>query len=215
MRGRRALGEAADLVVGSTEALLEPALRQALMHLDGGAPRADPRPLRRAGDAEWEGEITEREYAIATYNPRRTHDVTLFILNGERLALIRKHPFAAGHLAAAGRRRSSRARTSSRRSCARRSRRPGSDVDARALPRRRESAVPATRARPASGARTSSSRRPTDEELAPHDTDEIAEARWGTLEELAGPLRERLLATGRAFWRYRVALHDAALEALT
>ena len=42
---------------------------------------------------EWEGEITEREYGIATYNPRRTHDVTLFILNGDRLALIRKHPF--------------------------------------------------------------------------------------------------------------------------
>jgi hypothetical protein len=34
------------------------------------------------------------------------------------------------------------------------------------------------------------------------------------LDELAGPLRERLLATGRAFWRYRVALHDTALRAL-
>jgi ADP-ribose pyrophosphatase YjhB (NUDIX family) len=53
-----------------------------------------------------------------------------------------------------------------------------------------------------------------DEELAPGDPEEIAEARWGTLEELAGPLRERLLATGRAFWRYRVALHDAALAEL-
>ena len=42
---------------------------------------------------EWEGEITEREYAIATYNPARTHDVTLFILNGARLALIRKPMF--------------------------------------------------------------------------------------------------------------------------
>ena len=49
-----------------------------------------------------------------------------------------------------------------------------------------------------------------DEAIAPLDTVEIAEARWGTLEELEGPLRERLLATGRAFWRYRVALHDAA-----
>ncbi len=29
-----------------------------------------------------------------------------------------------------------------------------------------------------------------------------------------GPLRERLLATGLAFWRYRVALHDAALSAM-
>ena len=34
------------------------------------------------------------------------------------------------------------------------------------------------------------------------------------IEELAGPLRARLLATGFAFWRYRVALHDAALAAL-
>ena len=53
-----------------------------------------------------------------------------------------------------------------------------------------------------------------DEELAPEDPGEIAAARWGTLEELGGPLRERLLATGRAFWRYRVALHDAALARL-
>src|SRR5258708_36879620 len=42
---------------------------------------------------EWEGEISEREHSIATYNPARLHDVTLFILNGDRLALIRKHPF--------------------------------------------------------------------------------------------------------------------------
>ena len=37
-------------------------------------------------------------------------------------------------------------------------------------------------------------------------TAEIAEARWGTADELAGPIRERLLATDRALWRYRVAL---------
>jgi 8-oxo-dGTP pyrophosphatase MutT (NUDIX family) len=53
-----------------------------------------------------------------------------------------------------------------------------------------------------------------DTDLAPNDPVEIAEARWGTLEELAGPLRSILLGTGRAFWRYRVALHDAALQAL-
>ena len=56
--------------------------------------------------------------------------------------------------------------------------------------------------------------RTDDTELAPEDPEEIAGARWGTLDELAGPLRSRLLATGRAFWRYRVALHDAALKAL-
>jgi 8-oxo-dGTP pyrophosphatase MutT (NUDIX family) len=58
------------------------------------------------------------------------------------------------------------------------------------------------------------SARTTDTELRPQDPDEIAGARWGTFAELAGPLRERLLATGHAFWRYRVALHDAALSAL-
>ena len=68
----------------------------------------------------------------------------------------------------------------------------GLRVELRALPRRRRDArVPQRRPRAARGARTSSSRRPTDEEIAPHDTDEIAEARWGTLDELAGPLRER------------------------
>ena len=54
-----------------------------------------------------------------------------------------------------------------------------------------------------------------DGELGPQDTEEIEAARWGTLPELSGPLRERLLATGRAFWRYRVALHDAAAGALS
>ena len=44
---------------------------------------------------EWEGEITAREFAVATYDPARTHDVTLFILNGPRLALIRKPMFPA------------------------------------------------------------------------------------------------------------------------
>jgi 8-oxo-dGTP pyrophosphatase MutT (NUDIX family) len=49
-----------------------------------------------------------------------------------------------------------------------------------------------------------------EEELAPRHAAEIAAARWGSLEELGGPIRDRLLATGRALWRYRVALHDAA-----
>ena len=56
--------------------------------------------------------------------------------------------------------------------------------------------------------------RTEDREIVNGDPGEIAEARWGTLDELAGPLRERLLASGRAFWRYRVALHDAAIHAL-
>ena len=53
-----------------------------------------------------------------------------------------------------------------------------------------------------------------DKEIATGDPVEIAEARWGTLDELAGPIRERLLASNAAFWRYRVALHEAAIQAL-
>src|SRR6266511_2713111 len=45
---------------------------------------------------EWAGEISEREHGIATYDPTRMHDVTLFILNGDRLALIRKPMFPPG-----------------------------------------------------------------------------------------------------------------------
>jgi hypothetical protein len=51
-------------------------------------------------------------------------------------------------------------------------------------------------------------------ELTPLDTHEISAARWGTTDELAGPIREQLLATGRALWSYRVRLHEAALAEL-
>jgi len=161
---------------------------------------------------EWEGEISEREYGIATYDPARLHDVTLFIMNGERLALIRKHPFPPDVW-----------------------RPPGGGV------KEGEDFVAAVEreAFEETGLRVALERyllvtharffyRPreldcrthvflagtADDELEVHDTDEIAAARWGTLEELAGPLRGRLLATGRSFWRYRVALHDAAIAAI-
>jgi ADP-ribose pyrophosphatase YjhB (NUDIX family) len=161
---------------------------------------------------EWDGEVSEREYRIATYDPLRTHDVTLFILDGPRLALIRKHPFPPdvwrppgggvkeGEDFTAAVRREALEETGLRVELAR--------------------YLVETRARFVYGGRELDwrthvfSATTVDEDIAPLDTVEIAEARWGTLEELEGPLRERLLATGRAFWRYRVALHDAAAAAL-
>lgn len=50
--------------------------------------------------------------------------------------------------------------------------------------------------------------------LAPRDRREIAAARWVTLEELQGPIREALLATGQGLFRYRVALTDLAVQHL-
>lgn len=170
----------------------------------------------------WKGEISDAEWAIATHNPRRRHDVTLFILGpagsafgvpwARRLALIRKPHFAPevwrppgggvhpGEDFAAGAAREALEET-------------GLRVDLRRY-------LVETRALFYNGGRELPWRthvllaETTDEQLAPGDPAEIEAARWGTLEELAGPLREHLLATGRAFWRYRVALHDAALAQL-
>jgi ADP-ribose pyrophosphatase YjhB (NUDIX family) len=173
-------------------------------------------PLRkRYGDPallEWESEISEREHALATYNPKRTHDVTLFILNGERLALIRKPQFEPGvwRPPGGGVKPGEDFEDGVRREALEET---GLDVElqrylvvaeARFLYEPHE--VPwRTHVFLATTA---------DDEIAPRDREEIAAARWGTLVELAGPLRARLLETGRAFWRYRVALHDAALAAL-
>jgi ADP-ribose pyrophosphatase YjhB (NUDIX family) len=161
----------------------------------------------------WTGEISDVEWAIATYNPARTHDVTLFILDpARRIALIRKPQFAADVWRPPGG-----------------GVKPGEDFVAGAVREALEETglhVELRRYLVASDVSFHNAGRELrwrthvllaetdDETIAPGDPEEIAEARWGTLAELAGPLRERLLAENRAFWRYRVALHDAALEAL-
>jgi 8-oxo-dGTP diphosphatase len=183
------------------------------VHLDERALR----PVReRYGEPvvlAWEGEISDPEWGLATYNPTRTHDVTLFILDpARRLALIRKPHFAPGVWRPPGG-----------------GVKPGEDVVAGA---RREAleetglgielerylvdahAVFRNSGRELRWRTHVLLARTADQVLAPDDRDEIEAARWGTLDELRGPLREELLATGRAFWRYRVALHDAALDAL-
>jgi 8-oxo-dGTP pyrophosphatase MutT (NUDIX family) len=172
-------------------------------------------PIRaRYGDPailEWEGEISEREHGVATYNPKRTHDVTLFILNGEQLALIRKHQFPLDVWRPPGG-----------------GVKPGEDfVEAVAREAFEETGLRVELRRYLVEARARFVYEGVldwrthvflatteDEQLEVYDTDEIADVRWGTLDELAGPLRERLLSTGRAFWRYRVALHDATIAQL-
>lgn len=162
---------------------------------------------------EWAGEISDAEWAVATYNPERFHDVTLFILDpAERLALIRKPHFALDVWRPPGG-----------------GIKPGEDPTEGAVREALEETglhvaveryLVDAHAVFRNGGRELRWRthvllaRTEDTELAPDDPDEIADARWGTLDELRGPLREILLATGRAFWRYRTALHDAALEAL-
>lgn len=161
----------------------------------------------------WSGEITPAEHALATYNPERTHDVTLFITNGERIALIRKPQFDEGVWRPPG-------------GGIKPGEEPVAAMEREALEetglhvevRRYLLLAEALFLHPGGELawRTHVFHAVTeDDEVAPLDLDEIEAARWGTLDELAGPLRARLLETGRAFWRYRVALHDAALAALT
>jgi ADP-ribose pyrophosphatase YjhB (NUDIX family) len=50
--------------------------------------------------------------------------------------------------------------------------------------------------------------------LEAQDKVEIAETKYGTIDELQGPIREALLASGRGLLAYRVALTDATVAAL-
>jgi ADP-ribose pyrophosphatase YjhB (NUDIX family) len=174
-------------------------------------------PLRkRYGEPQtlrWDGEVSPEEFALAGGSPGRRHDVTFFVFgpNG-RLALIRKPSYGPGIW-----------------------RPPGGGVHAgepfEAGVRREafeelgieielERFLVSSEARFRCGDdmidwRTHVfSARTAAEALDPVDLHEIAAARWGTTAELAGPLRAAMLETGRALWRYRVALHGAALAAL-
>jgi ADP-ribose pyrophosphatase YjhB (NUDIX family) len=167
----------------------------------------EPRPLR------WEGEISEQEFTLAGYSPRRRHDVTLFVFDPQgRLALIQKPSYPPGAWRPPGG-----------------GVQPGEEFERGAEREAREElGVPieldrflvSTDATFRNGEdvmewRTHVFSAHTEAaELSPVDTHEISAARWGTTDELAGPIRATLLATGRALWRYRVALHDAALDEL-
>jgi ADP-ribose pyrophosphatase YjhB (NUDIX family) len=167
----------------------------------------EPRPLR------WEGEVSADEFTLAGSSPERRHDVTFFVFDpGGRLALIQKpsYPDGAWRPPGGGVNPGERFETGVQREA----------MEELGIRIELERFLVSTEAtfHCAGGVidwRTHVfSARTDEEELAPIDTHEISAARWGTSEELAGPIRARLLETGRALWRYRVALHDEALAAL-
>jgi 8-oxo-dGTP pyrophosphatase MutT (NUDIX family) len=154
----------------------------------------------------------ERDLVLRSTRKGRFHDVTFFVFCGERLALIRKPHYPPGlwRPPGGGLKPAEAFEMGVRREAFEEL---GVDIEltrylvhARAVFHSGELAIPwSTHVFSATTAA---------EELAPQDTREIAAARWGTLAELQEPIRDRLLATGRALWRYRVALHDAAALAL-
>jgi ADP-ribose pyrophosphatase YjhB (NUDIX family) len=173
-------------------------------------------PLRaRYGEPRklpWEGEVSTEEFSLAGSSPERRHDVTFFVFHGERLALIRKPHYTAGLWRPPG--GGTRPDESFEDGVGREA------LEELGVEIELERFLVATKARFRHSGETIDwrtlvfSARTEAEELDPLDRHEIAEARWGTSEELEGPIRAALLRTGRALWRYRVALHDAALAAL-
>jgi ADP-ribose pyrophosphatase YjhB (NUDIX family) len=168
----------------------------------------EPRALR------WDGQVSAEEFALAGRSAERRHDVTFFVFDrGGRLALIRKPSYSPGIWRPPGG-----------------GVEPGEGFEAGV---RREALeelgieidldrfLVSSEARFHCGSEAMDwrthvfSARTEARELDPIDVREIAGARWSTTAELAGPLRKAMLETGRALWRYRVALHEAALEALS
>jgi 8-oxo-dGTP pyrophosphatase MutT (NUDIX family) len=163
-------------------------------------------------DVDTEISGPERDLVRTSTRKDRFHDVTFFVFSGERLALIRKPHYVKGlwRPPGGGVKPGEPFEEGARREALEEL---GVDIEltrylvaARAVFRHHETSIPWTTHVIAATSST--------DELWPLDTQEIAEARWGSVAELQGPIRERLLATGRALWRYRVALHDAALRHL-
>jgi len=161
---------------------------------------------------EWEGEVSTEEMALVRYEAGRRHDVTLFIFRGDLLALIRKpsYPPAVWRTPGGGVKEGEDFVDGVLREALEET---GAAIEL-------ERYVLRTEARFRAGVEEEPwethvfSARTRTEVLEPLDTHEIEAARWGTAEELLGPIRGRILATGRALWAYRAALHDATLEAL-
>jgi ADP-ribose pyrophosphatase YjhB (NUDIX family) len=167
----------------------------------------EPRPLR------WEGDVSAPEFALAGGSPGRRHDVTFFVFDpGGRLALIQKpsYPPQVWRPPGGGVRPGEEFEAGVRREALEEL---GVEIELERFLVSSEAVF-----RSADGVidwRTHIfSARTCAEELHPFDTHEISAARWGATDELAGPLRAAMLETGRALWRYRVALHDATLAAL-
>ena len=160
-----------------------------------------PRELRVAY------EITPAELAMIRASQRdgRAHDVTVFVFNGAHLAVIAKHSYPPGAFRVPGgalRRGEAMDQGAAREAY--------EETGLRADVRHYLLRIRARFTVGDDGVDWTThvlSAVTDDEEVRPRDTREIRAARWSTLAELNGPIRDGLLATGRPLFVYRTDLH--------
>jgi 8-oxo-dGTP pyrophosphatase MutT (NUDIX family) len=173
--------------------------------------------LGQPEERTWSYEITEPEMDMVVSSTRgqtRLHDVTVFIYDAAgRLALIKKHSYPPGAWRAPGGGIN-----------------PGEPfVDGACREAMEETGLPVRLTRYllrvfvtfTCGARQQPwtthvvIARADATDLTIHDPKEISGVKWGTLDELCGPIAAVLLGTGRGLFRYRVALHAEVARLLT
>ncbi len=157
----------------------------------------------------WSFPISEPEMQMVVSSTRgqtRLHDVTLFIFNGRgELALIRKHGYPPGAWRAPG--GGVAPRESFIEGAVREAREEtGLDVRlSRYVLRVHVTFTCGDQVQPWTTHVVTA--HTEDQHPATADPGEVEAVRWGTLEELCGPVAAIMLGTGRGLFRYRVALH--------
>lgn len=165
-------------------------------------------------EVHWQFEMLPREFDIVRRSQKhnRAHDVTLFIIEGEQIVVIKKPFYPAGvYRAPSG------------------GVAPGEAFEAGALREAYEETglavaleryiVRALVKFTCAGEKIDwvshvFSAHSTGGTLAPIDTHEIVEARFATVAEMLGPMREAMLASGSTGLRYRTQLQDVVIARL-
>ena len=165
-------------------------------------------------EVTWQFEMSAREFDVVrrSQKNRRAHDVTLFIIEGAQVVVIKKPFYPPGvYRAPSG------------------GVAPGEAFEAGALREAyEETGLHIELDRYVVRARVKFtcagdvidwvshvfSAQPTGGELAPIDTHEIVEARYATVAEILGPMREAMLASGSTGLRYRARLQDVVIARL-
>ncbi len=154
----------------------------------------------------------EIEMIIASQKGQRAHDVTFFILEGDKVTVIAKHSYPSGVYRAPGGGLA-----------------PGESLEVGGLREAKEETgldialdryLLRAHVRFFAGNKRVDwtthvfSARPTGGRLEVNDTDEIRQVRVVSLDELQGPIRQAMLASGRRLLAYRVWLTDETVAAL-